>query len=229
MSYQQTPPPGSLSTIIDALWRTSPGGPSLILPDACTDLLFFPARRQILLAGVMTKALPVAASSEEVFGVRFHPWVAGSLLGVRADLLQDQNIELSQINERLARSLRRVRSADDFFDAVCSQANTVRSDERVSTTITAIFEDPSIDVSQHASWCGVSPRQLQRLFLSGVGLTPKYVSRIARLQRAKRLSREETQLSSLALEAGFYDQAHLCHETLSLTGCTASQIFSRIR
>ena len=62
---------------------------------------------------------------------------------------------------------------------------------------------------------GLSERTLHRRFLAGVGYGPKRLCRIARLGVARALAVQGIGGADLAAEAGYFDQAHLCHEVAS--------------
>jgi AraC-like DNA-binding protein len=68
---------------------------------------------------------------------------------------------------------------------------------------------------------------VQAMFAERVGLSPKQLMRISRFQRALQLSREQpTQSwSTVALEAGYYDQAHFIHECQDIVGCSPTAPF----
>ena len=78
------------------------------------------------------------------------------------------------------------------------------------------------DVGGLAAAIGISRRQLRRRCEAAVGLPPKPLHRILRLQRFLALTRRRdvaaTNLAVLATQAGFADQSHLCRECLRLTG-----------
>ena len=68
----------------------------------------------------------------------------------------------------------------------------------------------------------VSPRRLRELFLREVGLPPKRLARILRFREA--LARLATtpavDLTRLALDCGYYDQAHLYRDFRALARMT---------
>lgn len=69
-------------------------------------------------------------------------------------------------------------------------------------------------------------RQLERMFKTHIGLTPKEYVKIIRFQSAVAMMnsrRQEKSLSAIAFECGFYDQAHLANEIKHHTGLTPSQ------
>ena len=65
---------------------------------------------------------------------------------------------------------------------------------------------------------GVSTRQLRRLFLAETGLTPKHLFRILRFRAAVQQMTPRSDFASLALEAGYYDQAHFINEFREFSG-----------
>jgi AraC-like DNA-binding protein len=53
-----------------------------------------------------------------------------------------------------------------------------------------------------------------------VGVSPKQFARIVRFQRALRVAKHGASWSTVATEAGYYDQAHLIAEFRELAGTT---------
>ena len=76
-------------------------------------------------------------------------------------------------------------------------------------------------LSEHV---GLSSRQLRSVFGGELGMSPKQVSRLMRFDHAKQLITEAVgqggrlDLTSIALQAGFYDHAHLDRDFAALTG-----------
>jgi AraC-like DNA-binding protein len=94
----------------------------------------------------------------------------------------------------------------------------------------------ALSVPALASSAGVSARQLRRRFEVAVGLSPKLLSRIIRLQRVLRNARGERRArggkkvdwAAAAVDAGFYDQAHLINDFRDWTGMSpASYLAAR--
>lgn len=74
-------PPEPLRFVIDSLWRSTDPSSQWILPDGCTDIIFLPDAEAIRVVSIMTQArMTPQLSSQEVFGMRFQPWVAGAIL-----------------------------------------------------------------------------------------------------------------------------------------------------
>ena len=82
-----------------------------------------------------------------------------------------------------------------------------------------------ITVKEIARHYGMSTRALQRLFRSHVGVGPKWVLRRYRLQEAaERIAAGEVDdLASLALDLGYFDQAHFNRDFRSMVGRAPSE------
>jgi AraC-like DNA-binding protein len=81
--------------------------------------------------------------------------------------------------------------------------------------------DGQVRVADLAGEVGWSRRHLGERFRTELGLAPKQAARVLRFERAGRLLRRgHLDLASVAVECGFYDQAHLTNEWRALAGCT---------
>lgn len=72
---------------------------------------------------------------------------------------------------------------------------------------------------------GLSVKQLERKFISSIGLTPKSFSRIVRFQRAIKQIQNSQSLTILALDQGYYDQSHFNHEFKHFSGFSPSSFY----
>jgi transcriptional regulator GlxA family with amidase domain len=70
-------------------------------------------------------------------------------------------------------------------------------------------------------------RQLERRFSSAIGLSPKQLAKIIRLQTTLRLMEQKqfTSLTSLAYENGYFDQAHFVKDFREFTGMSPRQFY----
>jgi AraC-like DNA-binding protein len=96
-------------------------------------------------------------------------------------------------------------------------------DPAIQYAITALRV--GVPVSQVALRLGLSPRTLARRFSSQVGIAPKRLARVHRLQRVLRAVRRSSKPDwcALAAEHGYTDQAHLIHDFRDLADITPSQ------
>ena len=78
---------------------------------------------------------------------------------------------------------------------------------------------------------GVSERHLRRVFRETVGVSPKTFAKLARFRRALCAARDDYHAgwASIAIEAGYYDQAHLIAEFRSIAGVTPQALLGELR
>lgn len=76
---------------------------------------------------------------------------------------------------------------------------------------------------------GYATTRFIKLFSSDVGLTPKQFYRVQRFQCILNtlFSRQQADWTDLALQSGYFDQAHFIHEFKSFTGITPGHYFSK--
>lgn len=75
-------------------------------------------------------------------------------------------------------------------------------------------------VSVLAAEVGWSRRRLSDAFKEQLGLMPKAIGRVIRLQHSLRLLTSGVAPARVAAECGFYDQSHLAQEFQRMVGCT---------
>ena len=84
-------------------------------------------------------------------------------------------------------------------------------------------------VSGLAAELGWSHRRLIASFREGIGLAPKRLGRVLRFERVSQLLQrvEEPRLAEVALDCGYYDQAHLNRDFRQFAGTTPGEYLAR--
>lgn len=207
------------------MWEAvSSGQPTLILPDGCIDVIRLGDR--LVVAGPdSTARLHLGDAGSTAIGLRFAPGQAPAALGVAADELTDQVVELSAIVGDVA--------ARTLLDCCCEHGvpaleraffERVECDGQRESVVAGLDRGWSVEaVSDRA---GLSARQLQRRSLAWFGYGPKHLAKVLRLQRALAVARAGTALADTAAEVGYADQAHLARDVRSLTGSTMTVLLS---
>ena len=77
-----------------------------------------------------------------------------------------------------------------------------------------------IGIKGLASDLGVSQSSLERGFKSRVGLSPKEYAGLIRFRNIFKFYNSSSSLTELALDAGYYDQAHFIKDFKEFTGTT---------
>jgi AraC-like DNA-binding protein len=234
IAYREVAPPDALREHLVCLWASEAGGTAEhaqpVLPDACMDIIWVDDGEPHV-AGPATRAfLSTVAPGTIVVGARFRPgWSAGAL-GVDASALQDRHVPLRDVSPVLARRFSTAvadrGSMPDKLAAAASLlvrhlADAPPPDALVRGTVRWLAAHPTGRVHELSRALHVSERHLQRRMLAAVGYAPKTLHRILRFQRLLALASAaggDASLSSLALRAGYADQAHMTRELRQLAG-----------
>lgn len=100
----------------------------------------------------------------------------------------------------------------------------------IAQLIKMLREKPSIlTVDQLLNETNLSKRSLQRYFEVYVGVNPKWVIRMFRLQelKTKITNNEALDFVSLAYELGYSDQAHMINDFKNMVGVTPTELLQR--
>lgn len=221
------------STLLPAsVWSSSlPGGPVVILPDGCMDLIW--DGEDLFVAGPDTRPYVYTLSrSRCLAAVRFDAGVAPSVLGVRADELRDGRPDLADLWSR-----HRVRAWQDVVLRSPDPASALEAlaARRLEDQASPGWVEPAVrllragtSVERTAHELGMSTRQLRRSSAERFGYGPKLLQRILRVGDATSAIRKGRSLSDTAADLGFADYAHLHRESHALLGRSPVSFRSRV-
>ena len=172
--------------------------------------------------------LPKVVVAEPRFGHRkrnrvFHGWIFGvrSKPSGRQQLTTDAH-PFIDCQAQLARAIRSGPSCVDILKALDSFA--LHLTQQVTGTVKETsqqFDDSQSRVTRLAAYHGLSTRTLQRKTRTATGLPPKRLLTMERFRRAVyEVPLRRAQLSGVAGDLGFSDQAHLTREFQRHAGLT---------
>jgi AraC-like DNA-binding protein len=172
-----------------------------------------------------------------ILGVHFKPGGANAILGVPAGELANTHVELEALWGHRAVSLRdrlcatphaaeRFRILEEALVDRLVRSLTIRDEIHVAIGKLA---EPDAEVRDVARELQLSHRRFIELFSEQVGMTPKRYSRIVRFQRAleRVTSQDASTWTQVALECGYFDQPHLCHDWIEFTGFSPADFLRR--
>lgn len=187
-------------------------------------------------AGVHTaKFSRVLKGRSHAFGVKFTPGGLRPFLNAPVSSLTDRTVPVCHAFGSEIGALERILVSSDDENALISAANDFfcarvpPRDENMALAgqlVNRILSEPDLlTVDDLVAKTGVGKRSLQRLFNEYIGVSPKWVIRRYRLHElVERFnSGERPDYAQLALELGYFDQAHLINDFRSLAGYTPSQ------
>lgn len=185
---------------------------------------------------------PISFSVTEptyIYGVRFKPFAFSHLIKTPLYQLTDQCMRLDQVFDlkpsietqipqiiRAKELEQRAELLNRFLLALFGDSWMI--DQPLRAQLNYILDRKGILKINHLfSEFGISKVTLRKHFIEKVGLTPKQVSRIWRMNYffLLRESMPEESLTNLSLMADFYDQAHFNREFKSLFSCTPRSFF----
>jgi AraC-like DNA-binding protein len=256
VEYREIRPRPLLSKFIECFWTlegdagSEPAQPQRILPDGCAELILnsgapFEEHRESgersrqpmrFLIGQITRPLLISPTGRvQIVGIRFHP--GGSLPFFRLPMHEatDRVVNLGGLDAEWERAiaarsgeaatlLEHVAIAEELLlERICSGLNH----SKLWLVVAKIVDcGGQISVERLAFDAGVSRRQLERRFLSEVGIGPKLLCRILRFQQVFRaMERNDATWAGIAAACGYYDQAHLIRDCQEFAGETPSALF----
>jgi AraC-like DNA-binding protein len=256
MDYREHKPTLALRDHVECFWFVTSDYPATtftaerVLPDGCLEWIFhlgapfdrllpnnqWERQPKSFLVGELTRFLllqPLGPPS--VMGVRFRPIGAYRFMPFPLAEVTDQIVETADVWQKEGVSIEdAVFNARDDSDRIQlvetfllrrlhNSTHRPRFEAAVSATLRACGQ---ARVDELASHVGLSTRQLEREFQSGLGLSPKAFARIIRFQNLLRVVGEGPlrEWVQVALSVGYSDQPHMVREFREFTGRTPSQV-----
>ena len=228
-----------------------PPPPERLLPDGCIEVILnfgapFLEHKEggkcelqplLFVVGQMTRPVLVSPTgSVQLLGVRFAP---GGTLGVFPlppgeltntvvplfDVLPSVYLESSKLVNASSKMPEKVR----LIETLLLRHITANGERRASLRLaisTIIASGGQISLDRLAIDSGITGRQLERRFVSEVGIGPKLLCRVLRFQQVFRaVERSDRNWANIAVECGYYDQAHLIRDFQQFAGQTPSVLF----
>ena len=237
--YREFRPPLALAQYLLCFWtqtiRSSVEFAQQVLPDGCVDILLL--NEAPIVVGPWTESFVAhLAPDTNIIGVRCHPGLAPSLLGMPASELLNRSVPLCDVWGS-GETARWARIADETsFSARMSAMETALLgrvtkaspvDKAMTAAIDWIARRPHGRVEQLSQWLGLSSRQIQRRFTMAVGYGPKLFQSVLRFQRLLNLAageRVRRNLAEFAADADYADQAHMTREVQRFSGNPPSRL-----
>jgi AraC-like DNA-binding protein len=217
MRYRELPPSPEFAEAIECFWRMESEGDHRVTPDGCADIVL--SESGLVAVGAMT-AFEDIGTRAVTMGVRFQPAMWARQLKIDAQELTDRVVPLEDVWGKRARAvasrLDPGMPMEEVRRAFESVLEPVRREDPFQRAVAALREG-QMSVDELADQCGLSARQLRRVSLRKAGLTPKFLARVLRFRRATSLLAWGRAVE-IALECGYYDQAHLINEFREFTG-----------
>ena len=255
-SYREIPAPAALAQWVESYWELrahsilSPAS-SRIIPDGSADLVFHMRDVPLAPGGPLPRAFLVGTLLQSV-GVRYgrdthvigaclKPAGVRALLDVEARDVTDRVEPLADVSGALGERLSRAvldGPPETTFERLNAEllvrARACTAPDGAAASAVRLIRESGGLISMHtlAPMLALSPRQLERRFSAAVGMPPKAFARLVRfagvVQRLRGRGLEQG-WAGLAVEHGYYDQAHLVREVRAFAGLTPAALLAELR
>jgi len=258
MDYKVFTPVPELQQFVKCFWTLEDEGllepvKQRVVPDGCMEMIFHygDLYKQYLedgssiiqprsfVFGQITKYLEIAPTGiSGIVSARFLPEGLMPFMTIPVSSLEDKAIDIatvfgengSNLEERVIAAtdnLQRIKLIEGFLLSRLEDPKTI--DRITKSCVEVIFQSQGqLGMDELADKMNISRRNMERKFASAVGLSPKQLSRVVRLQATLKML-EQNQFSSLtsaAYENGYYDQAHFIKDFKEFTGTSPKLFFA---
>jgi AraC-like DNA-binding protein len=258
MDYRTYATPEALIGFVRCFWTLDSPVAAMpvmqrIVPDGCMEMIFhygdlyrqyaadgrFILQPRAFVFGQVTSALDIAPTGATgIFAVRFQPegFLPLAMIPLRA--MENRAVPLEELFGAAGRQLEkevletshtpeRIKAVEGFLRDRLAAPEAI--DRVVRSGISLLLEQNGhLSVDALSRQLNINRRQLERRFAAVIGLSPKQLARIIRLQAALKilLSGQYTSLTSLAYEGDYYDQSHFIKDFKEFTGISPGKFYA---
>lgn len=257
MNYQTFEPADELKAWVKCLWILEFPAEEVpekqrIVPDGCMELIFHTGdlyrqyigpdesivQPRCFVIGQLTEILEIEPTGATgIFAVRFNPEGFHPFSALPLKDLENKAVDLNTVFGKQGMEIEkailhaetteeRIRLAEDFLLNLLKENAVI--DRIVSSTVeTIVTANGRLPIGELSDQLQIHRRQLERKFASTIGLSPKQLSRVVRLQTVikRLLTNDFTNLSALAHEEEYFDQAHFIKDFKEFTGLTPKEFY----
>jgi len=173
------------------------------------------------------------------FAIRFYPYGFANFVSMPIKNLANKETPITElfgqtVADKLEEDIihaadtkQRIEVIETFLLNKLKEKKTI--DNILESTVNALLEtDGSIPINAILKENLSKRRQLERMFAKRIGISPKQLAKVIRLQAAlKLLINQETEtLTQIAYESEYYDQNHFIKDFKEFTGTTPKAFFT---
>ena len=174
--------------------QAAPANPAarsgLVLPDACSDLIWEQGVGAYVAGPDTGPARPMIKAGTVIVGVRFRPSAGGQVLKTPLSEIANQRVPLADLLPPAARRLPPALDPEEAADRVLAITGALVVDgtpDPAMARAAVLLRDPAARAEAVAAEVGLSERQFRRRSQAAAGYGPKTLQRVLRFHRFVRL------------------------------------------
>ena len=258
MNYEVYTPLPELQPFIKCFWSLEDDAKSepvkqRVLPDGCMEMIFHygdlyrqyfedgtsTIQPRSFIYGQITKYIEIAPTGRSgIISARFLPDGISPFINIPLSALENKAVPLTEIFNENGKLLEgevikakdnqeRIKLIETFLLSKLSEQPVI--DAITKSCVDVIFQTKGqIVLTELADKMDINRRNMERKFLSVIGISPKQLVRVARLQATlKMLEQKKTMsLTEIAYENGYFDQAHFIKDFKEFTGMSPKSFYA---
>ncbi|MEI9943071.1 MAG: helix-turn-helix domain-containing protein [Chitinophagaceae bacterium] len=224
-----------------------------VIPDGCMEMIFhygdlyrqyFEDGASIIqprsfVFGQITTYIEIAPTGKSgIVAARFLPDGLTPFLKIAVTELENKAVALNELfgekgaalEEKVLTAIdatQRIKLIEEFLLSLLADQQTI--DNITKACVDVIYQSQGqVGMEELAGKININRRKMERRFTTAIGMSPKQLSKVARLQATLKMLEQKkfTNLTSLAYENGYYDQAHFIKDFKEFTGMSPKSFFS---
>jgi AraC-like DNA-binding protein len=223
-----------------------------IVPDGCMEMIFHYGdfykqytengnsiiQPRCFVIGQLTRPLEIEPTGETgIFSVRFYPEGFLPFATIPIKEMENKAVSLERLfgkeGQEVGEMMLNANSTSDRIKLIeaflLTRLTETETIDRIvkSTVETILTANGQLSVTELSEHLNINRRQLERKFSATIGLSPKQLSKTFRLQAILKMliSKKFTNLTDLAYEGEYYDQAHFIKDFREFTGLTPKEFY----